>query len=269
VPIGKRDIRLVVFDLAGTTIDFGCNAPVAAFIEAFARHGIAITPAEARAPMGLNKKDHVRALLALPAVAESWRRRHGRDWDESDVDRVYQDFMPLQLQVVDRHCEVIPGLLDCLAALRRQEIRIATTTGYFPEAAQRVYRLMREQGFVPDVCMGAGDAPAGRPAPYMIFRIMEKLRIEAVSAVLKVGDTVHDIEEGLNAGVWSAGVIRTSSEVGCTEAELSALSDAEAQARLASARVKLQNAGAHAIVDSIADVPALIHRLNEQMQGRS
>jgi phosphonoacetaldehyde hydrolase len=90
-----------------------------------------------------------------------------------------------------------------------------------------------------------------------------------VSAVLKVGDTVHDIEEGLNAGVWSAGVIRTSSEVGCTEAELAALSAAEAQTRLASARDKLGNAGAHAVVDSVAEVPELIRQLNEQMQGRS
>jgi phosphonoacetaldehyde hydrolase len=71
-PAGPR-IRLVVFDWAGTTVDHGSRAPVAAFVRAFAGHGVEVTPDEARGPMGLHKRDHIRAMLQMPAVARRWR----------------------------------------------------------------------------------------------------------------------------------------------------------------------------------------------------
>ncbi len=64
-------IRLVIFDWAGTTIDHGSLAPLAPFLRAFAEKGVEISPDEARGPMGLHKKDHIRALLQLPAVAQA------------------------------------------------------------------------------------------------------------------------------------------------------------------------------------------------------
>ena len=57
----------------------------------------------------------------------------------------------------------------------------------------------------------------------MIFRIMETLRIYPPRAVVKIGDTVPDIGEGLNAGAVSIGVVSSGSEVGCTHEELAAL----------------------------------------------
>ena len=71
-------IRLVVFDLAGTTIDFGCQAPTGAFVAAFAEFGVAVTPDGARGPMGLHKKDHIRAMLQSRAVGQKWREATGR-----------------------------------------------------------------------------------------------------------------------------------------------------------------------------------------------
>ena len=56
-------IRLVIFDLAGTTIDFGSRAPAGVFVEVFAREGVTVADAEARVPMGMHKRDHIREML--------------------------------------------------------------------------------------------------------------------------------------------------------------------------------------------------------------
>jgi phosphonoacetaldehyde hydrolase len=249
---------LVVFDWAGTTVDYGCFAPVAAFVDAFASRGVEVTRTEARGPMGLHKRDHIRAMLQMPQVAERWRRTHARDWDDSDVEDLYRRFIPLQLEVIDEHSRLVAGVVECVAELRRLGIRIGATTGYFREAAERVYRAARKQGFVPDHCICAGETPAGRPAPWMMFRTMEALGVYPPAAVLKIGDTVPDIAEGLHAGAWSVGVTQTSSEVGCTEDELETLPAAEREAKLASARQKLLAAGAHWVIPSVADLGNLL-----------
>ena len=113
------DIKLVIFDWAGTTIDHGSLAPLAAFVEAFARHGVQVTQDEARGPMGLHKKDHLRTMLQMPAVAQRWRGVHGRDWNDQDLDSLYQRFMPLQLDVLDRHDRLVPGVVALVAELRK------------------------------------------------------------------------------------------------------------------------------------------------------
>ena len=103
----NHEIRLVVFDWAGTTVDFGCFAPVDAFVRTFAHHGIAVTPAEVRVAMGLHKKDHLLALLRQPEVSQRWNRATGRTWTERDLESLYNTFIPLQMETVAEHD---PGL---------------------------------------------------------------------------------------------------------------------------------------------------------------
>ncbi len=261
----ENRIRLVIFDWAGTTVDHGGRAPLAPFVRAFASCGVEITTEQARGPMGLSKKDHLRALLSLPVVAQRWRERHGGDATEDDVDELYRRFMPLQLEVIDEFAGLVPGLLACVAELRRRGIAIGATTGYFRDAAERVYRLAAEQGYRPDHCVCAEEVPAGRPAPWMVFRNMEALGVFPPSTVLKVGDTVPDIAEGLSAGAWSVGVVRSGSEVGCTEREWAVLPQPEQHQRLASCRAKLLAAGAHAVVDTLAELPAMVNELEARL----
>jgi phosphonoacetaldehyde hydrolase len=239
---------------------------VAAFVRAFAARHIEVTPEEVRGPMGLHKRDHLRALLQLPAVARRWRERHGRDPSDTDLDDLYDRFRPLQMEVIDEFCQLVPGLLLCVGVLRRAGIRIGATTGYFREAAERVYRSAAAQGYVPDQCVCAEEVQAGRPAPWMIFRIMEALDLYPPAAVVKVGDTVPDIEEGLSAGAWSVGVLRTSSEVGCTEAQWHALPPSERAQRLADGRETLLGAGAHAVVETLAELPALLTEFTARLE---
>jgi phosphonoacetaldehyde hydrolase len=258
-------IRLVVFDWAGTTVDHGSLAPLAPFVRAFAAQGVLITTEEARGPMGLHKKDHIRALLQMPTVADSWRVHHGADPTEGDLDDLYRRFIPLQLEVIDDFSRLVPGLLDCVGALRHRGVAIGASTGYFRAAAERVYRAAAAQGYNPDLCVCAEEVPAGRPAPWMIFHIMEGLGLFPPAAVVKVGDTVPDIGEGLSAGTWSIGVLRTSSEVGCTEQEWDALPPAEKARRLSNCREKLLAAGAHAVVETLAELPAALDDLDARL----
>ena len=258
----NHEVRLVVFDWAGTTVDFGCFAPVDAFVRTFAHHGIAVTPAEVRVAMGLHKKDHLHALLRQPEVSQRWKRTAGRTWNEKDLEALYNTFIPIQLETVAEHAQIVPGLLECVEALRRRDIRIGATTGYFRAAAERVYDAARRQGFVPDCALCADDVSLGRPAPWMIFRIMETVGVYPPCTVVKVGDTVPDIEEGRNAGAWSVGVTRSSSAVGCTEEELAALSEPQRQAKLDDARRQFLDARAHAVIDALADLPSLVDQFS-------
>ena len=261
-----KSIQLVIFDWGGTTVDFGCFAPVTAFHQTFARHQIALTPAQVREPMGLSKKEHLRALLQLPAVAEQWRQVHGQDWNEQDLESLYHEFLPWQVQAIDSHSRLVPGLLDCVAELRRRSIRIGATTGYFRQAAERLYAAAGQQGYVPDYCICAEEVPAGRPAPWMIFRTLEALGVYPPALVVKVGDTAPDIAEGRNAGSWSVGVTRTGSEVGCTEEELERIPEPQRQEKLAAARSKLFEAGAHSVIESVAQLPAVLSDFARSLQ---
>lgn len=71
-------LKAVIFDWAGTMVDYGCFAPVAVFIEVFKRQGIAISTAQARAPMGLEKRDHIRAIAQQPEISAQWQTVHHR-----------------------------------------------------------------------------------------------------------------------------------------------------------------------------------------------
>jgi len=263
--VPTREIKLVVFDWAGTTIDYGCMAPAGAFVAAFAARGVAVTLAEARAPMGLHKKDHIRAMLRHPDVAARWKQATGGDWTETDVEVLYRDVTPRQVEAAKLYSTLVAGVTDCVARLRSRGVKIAATTGYFHAAAAVVAEAAACQGYVPDFNICADDVPAGRPAPWMIFRCMEALNVYPPSAVVKVGDTVIDIEDGRNAGCWSVGVIDSSNEMGLTADEFAALSEQERDTRREAVAARYTAAGAHATLNALAELPAFLDELNTRL----
>ena len=97
----------------------------------------------------------------------------------------------------------------------------------------------------------------------MIFHAMETLGIYPPSAVVKVGDTPIDIAEGRNAGAWSVGVIASSNEVGLPEDDWARLPDPERRAIAGSVRSRLERAGAHAVIETLAELPALVAQLEQ------
>jgi phosphonoacetaldehyde hydrolase len=264
----RGPIKLVVFDWAGTTIDHGCHAPAVVFTEVFRRYGVEITVEQARAPMGLKKIDHIRAIAQMPAVAEEWERVRGHPPTEEDVVEMAEEhFYPLQLACIADYCDLIPGTLKTVAALRARGIRIGSTTGYFREALEVCVREGKKRDYAPDAAVCASDVPAGRPAPWMLYRNMEELGIYPPEAVIKVGDTKPDVTAGLNAGVWTVAVAKTGNEVGLTEAQLAALSPDEVAKKVEAASQGLAGAGAHYVVESIADLLPLVDRIEDRLRA--
>jgi phosphonoacetaldehyde hydrolase len=258
----NHSIELVVFDWAGTTVDYGSQAPAAAFRNVFAEHGVEVTDAEARAPMGLNKRQHLIAMLNQPRVDALWKSVHGRPWNDGDVDQMYHEFMPLQLKTIAQHCELVPGLVDAVNELRAIGCKIAGTTGYFREAADTVANHAAGSGFKVDVNVCADDVEQGRPAPWMIYRAMELTRTFPPSAVLNIGDTIADIQAGVNAGCWSVGVCDSSSIMGLSQQDYNTLPDHQRAAMLQDVAKSFQSAGSHATLASISQLPALVRKIN-------
>ncbi len=259
----NQRVRLVIFDWAGTTIDFGSRAPAAAFAGVFAGNGIEVTDEEAREPMGLNKREHLIAMLSMPSIADRWNAIHGRDWTDQDVDAMYEAFVSIQLESIQEHSKLVPDLQDVVSQLRHRGIQVGGTTGYFRAAADAVLRCASEAGYEPDVNVCADDVQHGRPAPWMIYRAMEQLNVFPPSSVVKVGDTVADIQAGLAAGCWSIGVCDSSSLMGLSHSDFVSLPPTEQAKRLNQAALAFQVAGAHATIASMSELPALIDRIQQ------
>ena len=123
-----------------------------------------------------------------------------------------------------------------------------------PEAAKK--------GYSPDCWFSPNSVGNfGRPYPYMIFENLKKLEVTAVSAAVKVGDTVADIREGLAAGMLSLGIVEGSSVMGLTEAEYAALSPEEQADRRRKVEEKFLAAGASAVLRNLSELPAYLEGL--------
>ncbi len=258
-------VRAIIFDWAGTTVDYGSRAPVKAFIELFRRHGVTVTAEQARGPMGSHKRDHVRLILAMEPVAEQWRRVKGRAASAENVESLFREFIPLQTEVIARHTDVIPGVAEAVATLREQGIVFGATTGYLRGMMSSLLADAAAGGFSPESNVCADEVPAGRPAPWLALTAAMDLGVYPMPACVKVGDTLVDIAEGLNAGMWTVGITKTGNELGLSEAEVDALSPDELAARLDAAAQRFYQAGAHYAIPAVAQLPAVITEINERM----
>ena len=219
----RGPVKLVILDWAGTTMDYGCYAPAVVFVQVYQRRGVEITMEQARRPMGLHKRDHIKAISQQEEVAALWQEVHGRPITEQDIDEMFADFQPLQLQCLADYADLIPGTLETVAALRERGIRIGSSTGYFTEAMDLLKEEAARRGYVPDSSVCATQVPAGRPQPWMVMQNMMNTRIYPPEAVVKIDDTKPGIGEGLNAGTWTIGLAKTGNEVGLNLEEINAL----------------------------------------------
>lgn len=257
----RGPLKAVLLDWAGTTMDYGCMAPAVVFMEVFQRKGVEITIGEAREPMGAHKKVHIRQISKDEAVAARWEKKHGRKPNEADVEAMFKDFIPLQLQCLAQYADLIPGTLEAVAEFRRRGLKIGSTTGYTQEMMDILQAEAKRRGYVPDSTVCATQVPAGRPHPYMRLQNAINLQTDPMEAFVKVGDTLPDIEEGLNAGMWTVGLAKTGNEIGLPEQEIAALDPETRTARLERAYKRMHQAGAHYVVDGIAEVVPLLDQI--------
>lgn len=264
-----KKIKAVIFDWAGTTVDYGCFAPVEAFIEAFKKYGITPTVEEVRKPMGMAKKDHVRTMLQMERISEAWEKVHNRVFTEDDVEEIYQESEKLILTILTDYSAPKPSVIESIAKLRERGIKIGSTTGYNDEMMGIVVPKAAEQGYRPDEWISP-DATnkMGRPYPYMIFENMKRLGVLSVDNVIKVGDTIADIVEGKNAGVISVGIIEGSSLMALSEEEFNGLSEEEKEyARKKVKAIYLEN-GADYVIDNMSQLSELITTIETLTIGK-
>ena len=257
-----KKIKAVIFDWAGTTVDYGCMAPVQAFVEVFKQYGIEPTMEEVREPMGMLKIDHIRTMLKMDRIKALWTEKYGKEPGEEEAQALYQIFEEKLLSILHLYADPKPGVVETVNRLRRHGIKIGSTTGYNDKMMEIVVPAAKEKGYEPDVWFSPDSTEQkGRPYPYMIFRNIEALGLKKVRRVLKVGDTISDIKEGIAAGVTTVGIIEGSSLMGLTQEEFENLTDKEKQLCYEKVEKQYKDAGADYVISTIKELPSLIESL--------
>ncbi|MCZ6679172.1 MAG: phosphonoacetaldehyde hydrolase [Candidatus Poribacteria bacterium] len=263
----RGPLKAVILDWAGTTMDYGCYAPAVVFVEVYRRKGVPISIEEARGPMGAHKKVHIRKISQIESVAQRWQDIHARQPNEDDVEAMFQDFVPLQLDCLADYADLIPGTLEAVGEFHRRGLKIGSTTGYLREMMGILVGEASRRGYRPDATVCASDVPAGRPEPWMCLQNAMELGVYPMEAIVKVGDTLPDIEEGLNADMWTIGLAKTGNEIGLNAQEIEALPPDVMEAKLAQAYGRMYQTGAHYVVDGIWDVPPILDEINERLKA--
>lgn len=264
----NEKIKMVVFDWAGTTVDYGSCAPMEVFKRVFDEEGISLTRSEINGPMGMEKKAHIRSLLSLETASKQWSEKYNREWNEDDVENLYIKFEEKLHEVVAEYSKPITGVVETVEKLRSMEIKVGSTTGYNNEMMKQVIPAAEKAGYKPDCVITPDVTGIGRPTPFMLYEAMRQLNVYPVKSVVKVGDTITDIYEGTNAGAWSIGILTGSNLLGLTEEEYNEMS-ADVLAKLKEeTKAKYLNAGADMVIDNICELPEVIEKINSMMEGK-
>ncbi|MGF1639550.1 MAG: phosphonoacetaldehyde hydrolase [Rhodospirillales bacterium] len=262
-------IKGVVLDWSGTVADAYVIAPAVVFVEVFRQRGVEISMLEARGPMGLRKDLHIAALTEVPTIRDRWRAVHGRDPGRADVEAMFADFVPRQLACLRRYTALLPGIAEVTGRLQREYgLKIGVSTGFVRSMVDILHEDGKTQGFHPDATV-AGDevANGARPKPFMVYRNMDLMDVHPIQAVVKVDDTTSGVGEGLEAGCWAVGVSRYANDMNIDSLEeAERLPDAEIARRNGAVRERLARAGAHYVIDSIVDLPAVIDDIDRRLE---
>lgn len=258
-----RKINGLICDWAGTTVDFGCFAPLDVFCTIFEESGVPVSQAEAREPMGMLKWDHIKAMLEQPRIKEAWTAQKGEAPSDKTVDALYAEFEPALMKSLHNYCTPISGVLETIQSLRESGLKIGSTTGYTRAMIDVVAAGAKELGYAPDTIVTADECRAGRPAPWMIYHNCEALDLQDLAEIVKAGDTLSDVKEGVNASVWSIGIAVGSSEMGYTESEYEALTAEEQAEAIARCTKRFKEAGAHFVIETFSQLPTTIETINK------
>lgn len=267
-PFLPEKLSAVVFDWAGVTVDFGSRAPVLAMQAAFEQAGVRVTELEVRTHMGKAKREHLAAILAEQRIQDAWQDTHGSKPQEADLDNIYREFLSFQQECIAGNSAVIAGCVEAVRFCRELGMKIGSSTGYTRELLAPAAARAREEGYEPDSIVCAGDVSPGRPAPWLLLENAKRLDVYPMAGVLKVDDTPAGIAAGLNAGAWAVGVVVSGNETGLSLEEWEALPAERQQSLRESAAKRLTDAGAHSLIDTIADLPAAIDQINQRLLNR-
>jgi phosphonoacetaldehyde hydrolase len=262
-----RYLKALILDWAGTTVDFGSRAPVAALQRVFAANGVPITASEVREHMGVLKKDQIRAICAGRRVSDAWARLRGKPPAEEDVECLFSEFLPRQSEILVEFSTPIPGVPETVETWRAAGLRIGSTTGYTRALLDLVIPVAAGQGYEPDASVTPDEVGGGRPKPFMCYRNAILLGAYPLWHCVKIGDTPADILEGRNAGMWTVAITATGNEIGLSRDEWEALPATERSEREEQAAARLMTAGAHFAAASLADCDLILTEIERRLDA--
>ena len=260
-------VKAVILDWSGTVSDAYVIAPAVVFVDVFSKHGVEISMEEARGPMGLRKDLHIKELTKVPEIRDRWKKVHDSDPVQSDVDRMFKDFIPMQLECLRRYTTLLPGVADTTKKIQDSGIKIGSTTGFLRSMVDILAEDAKAQGYNPDVTVAGDEVINGaRPKPFMIYKNLDMLDVHPIQSVIKVDDTVSGVGEGLNAGCWTVGIARYSNYMNINSLEeAESISDSEIAQRLEYSRDLLVKSGAHYVINDFPELLDVIEDVNERL----
>ncbi|MGE4318504.1 MAG: aspartate aminotransferase family protein [Deferribacterales bacterium] len=259
------NMKAVIFDWAGTTVDYGCFAPVAAIIDTLAIEGISISADAVRQHMGMKKRDHIGEIFKMEDIREQYRQKNGEDASEADIDAIYEKVDRRLTDSLTDFSTPIEGIIDVVAGIREMGLKIGSTTGYTKDMMKVVRKCAAEQGYDPDWLVASDEMPAGRPAPWMCYENMKQLGTFPAHCCVKIGDTISDIKEGLNAGMWSVGIVMGGSEMGFSEAEAGSLDSYTVMKKAHETAERLYEAGAHYVAVFNTEIIDILKKIDSKV----
>ncbi len=263
----RGPVQALILDWSGTTADAYVIAPAVVFYEVFKKHGVEISMIEARGPMGLRKDLHIKALTELPDIRERWNAVHGKYPDQGDVDAMFADFVPMQLDCLRQYTTLLPGVVETVKTLQGRGIKIGSTTGFIRSMVDVLEADAKTQGYVPDASVAGDEVVHGaRPKPFMLYRNLDLLDVHPIQSVIKVDDTISGVGEALEGGCWGVGIARYSNYMNInTIAEAEAMSAEEFQRRLEITRDILRKSGAHYVIDELSELIGVVDDVNARL----
>jgi len=245
-------IKLVILDIAGTVCDgpqdlshlypnddgLAVKGPVIVFDKMFQKFGMNVDWETIRRPMDKFKREHLADIMAFGAVAEQYRKVHGRDCTEDDLDEMFDMFRPTMAKVAVTEDLIRPfdGVKEAIDALQAEGIQVGCDTGYPVETCDAIYGTLEEKFGIRFDVVADSENVRGRPTPFLVYDCMYKANVYPPAAVIKADDITAGVEEGANSGAWTVGICETG----------------------AHDRETLKKAGAHFLVAGTRDIPELI-----------
>ena len=268
--IYKGPLKAAILDWSGTTADAHVIAPAIVFYNVFKKHGVPISMEEAREPMGLRKDLHIKKILEIPDVRNRWIKEKNNEPTEDDVNKLFEDFVPMQLKCLPKYTTLIPGTVKTVDILKNSyNLKIGSTTGFIKVMVDVLLKDAEKQGYVPDSSV-AGDEVGNnmgfRPAPFMIYKNLENLGVFPIQSVVKVDDTISGVGEGINAGCWTVGIYGLSNYTNInTLEEWDKMSSIEKEVRENKSKEKLLSSEAHYIIKTINELPYVVKDINNRL----
>ena len=260
-------VQAVILDWSGTTADAYVIAPAVVFVEVFKNQGVEISMLEARGPMGLRKDLHIKMLTEDPVIRARWKSIKGQYPNDEDVANMFAEFVPSQVACLPQYTTLLPGIAEVTQQLQRDGIKLGVSTGFTRPMVDVLLKAAIEQGFTPDVTVAGDEVLNGaRPKPHMVYKNLDLLDVTTIQSVVKVDDTTSGVGEGLNAGCWAVGVARYSNYMNINSLEeAAALTQSDITRLTEETRKLLREAGAHYVIDTITDLPAVIDDINARL----